>query len=206
VTEHDWLTGVDPDPMLDFLSATASDRKLRLFGCACCRRVWGRITDSRSRAAVGAAERYAEGQLTPAQLRAAMLAGWVASRDDGGIAAAVAAREVASYAGRFAAWYAACAGAPAAGWGPLRAAQASLLRCLLGNPFRPARLDPAWRTRTVQAVAQVIYDEHDFGMVAVLADALEDAGCESAEFLAHCRLPGEHARGCWVVDLVLGKQ
>jgi hypothetical protein len=79
------------------------------------------------------------------------------------------------------------------------------LRCLFGNPFRPVAFDPAWRAPTAVALAQRIYDERDFGAMPVLADALQDAGCEHPDVLAHCRGGGEHARGCWVVDLVLGK-
>jgi hypothetical protein len=88
-----------------------------------------------------------------------------------------------------------------------RATQAALLRCLFGNPFRPVSLDPAWRTRTALALAQAIYDERDFAMLPVLADALEDAGCENGQVLAHCRQQGvPHVRGCWVVDLLLDKE
>ncbi len=87
-----------------------------------------------------------------------------------------------------------------------RAVQTNLLRNIFGNPFRPASFDPAWRTRTAAAIAQVIYDDRDFSLLPVLADALEDAGCENADILNHCRQPGEHVRGCWVVDLVLGKE
>ncbi len=74
-----------------------------------------------------------------------------------------------------------------------------------GNPFRPVALDPAWCTSTVVALARGIYDERAFDRMPILADALQDAGCDSADVLTHCRGPGPHARGCWVVDLVLGK-
>ncbi|MBA4064130.1 MAG: hypothetical protein C0501_10535 [Isosphaera sp.] len=69
----------------------------------------------------------------------------------------------------------------------------------------PEILKPAWRTSTVLALAQGIYGERAFDRLPILADALQDAGCEDADILAHCRGPGPHARGCWVVDLVLGK-
>jgi hypothetical protein len=84
-------------------------------------------------------------------------------------------------------------------------ASAALLRCIVGNPFRPTSLDPNWRTTTVLALAQGIYDDRAFDRLPILADALQDAGCDNEEMLAHCRGPGPHARGCWVVDLVLGK-
>jgi hypothetical protein len=87
------------------------------------------------------------------------------------------------------------------------AVRAALLRELVGNPFRPPELDPAWlewRGRTVLRIAQAIYDESRFEELPVLADALEEAGCTDADLLAHCR-GGEHFRGCWVVDLILSK-
>jgi hypothetical protein len=85
------------------------------------------------------------------------------------------------------------------------AAQAQLLRCIFGNPFRPVAFDPEWRTSTVVQLARGIYDDRDFDRLPILADALQDAGCNNADVLNHCRQPGPHARGCWVVDLVLGK-
>jgi hypothetical protein len=87
--------------------------------------------------------------------------------------------------------------------------QADLVRCILGNPFRPARLDPIYldtNDGAARRVAQAIYDGHAFADLPVLADALEDAGCTDDAVLSHCRDAGPHARGCWVVDLVLGKQ
>ena len=84
--------------------------------------------------------------------------------------------------------------------------QAVLLRDTFGNPFRSAPVDPAWRTPTATAIAQSIYDERRFRDLPILADALEEAGCTNHEVLRHCREPGEHVRGCWVVDLVLGKE
>jgi len=80
------------------------------------------------------------------------------------------------------------------------------LDCIFGNPFRPVTLNPAWRTATVIALAEAIYADRAFDRLPILADALEEAGCTSAEVLNHCRQPGEHVRGCWAVDLVLGKQ
>ena len=80
-----------------------------------------------------------------------------------------------------------------------------LVRCVFGNPFRPAQLDPTWRTSTVIALAEGIYADRAFDRLPILADALEDAGCTDGAILDHCRQPGEHVRGCWVVDLVLGK-
>ena len=83
--------------------------------------------------------------------------------------------------------------------------QPSLIRDIFGNPFRPVSIKPAWQTTNATALAQSIYDERAFERMPIVADALEDAGCDNADILNHCRQPGEHVRGCWVVDLVLGK-
>ncbi|MBX3397363.1 MAG: hypothetical protein KF873_01365 [Gemmataceae bacterium] len=81
-----------------------------------------------------------------------------------------------------------------------------MLHCLFGNPFRPVAFDPNWRTSTAIGLAQTMYDARDFGAMPILADALQDAGGEDAAILDHCRdAAGVHVRGCWVVDLVLGK-
>jgi hypothetical protein len=85
--------------------------------------------------------------------------------------------------------------------------QADILREVIGNPFRPVALDPAWPTDTVLALARQMYDARDFGAMPILADALQDAGCDSADVLDHCRdASAVHVRGCWVVDLLLGKK
>ena len=79
---------------------------------------------------------------------------------------------------------------------------------LFGNSFRPVAVDPCWlfwNDATVPRIAQRIYDERDFAAMPILGDAFEDAGCADAVILDHCRQPGEHVRGCWVVDLLLGK-
>ncbi len=72
--------------------------------------------------------------------------------------------------------------------------------------FRPITLDPSWLTPTVKQLATVIYEERQFGKMSLLGDALEEAGCDNEDVLKHCRGRGEHARGCWVVDKVLGKE
>ena len=80
-----------------------------------------------------------------------------------------------------------------------------LLRDIFGNPFRPARFDPAWRTSTAVALASQMYESREFSAMPILADALQDAGCDNDDVLNHCRGLGPHVRGCWVVDLMLGK-
>jgi hypothetical protein len=86
------------------------------------------------------------------------------------------------------------------------ACQCDLLRDVFGNPFRSVTLDPSWRSPTTTSLANVIYAERRFDDMPVLADALEEAGCTNDDILDHCRGPGPHVRGCWVVDLILGKQ
>jgi hypothetical protein len=82
--------------------------------------------------------------------------------------------------------------------------QSDLLRDLFGNPFRPVAFDPAWRTAAVLALAGSADESGDYGALPILADALQEAGCEDAEVLTHCRAAPVHARGCWVVDAALG--
>src|SRR5262249_35215360 len=84
--------------------------------------------------------------------------------------------------------------------------QCDLLRDIFGNPFRPNAIDQSWLTPRVKTLAKAIYDDRSFGGLPILADALEEAGCTNANILDHCHKPGEHVRGCWVVDLVLGKE
>jgi hypothetical protein len=82
------------------------------------------------------------------------------------------------------------------------------LRDIFGDPFRTISVDSLWtewNDHTVPRLAQAIYDEYAFDRLPILADALEEAGCTDADILNHCRKPGEHVRGCWVVDLLLNK-
>ena len=87
-----------------------------------------------------------------------------------------------------------------------RRAQYLLVNDIFGNPFRPIVADLLWLTPTVQSIAASIYQDRAFDRLPILADALEEAGCTNADVLLHCRKPAEHVRGCWVVDLVLGKK
>jgi hypothetical protein len=215
VTEAEWLACADPSPMLAHLRGHASDRKLRLFAVACCRRIWPLLTDERSRGAVEVAEAYAEGEATDRELAAAST-----SACDAGEDAYAGARATEDYPAAAAFQVAGAVehlavvpGITTAAAGPDRreelAAQAALLRCLFGNPFRPApAADPAWlawNDRTVPKLAEAIYEDRRFEDLPVLADALLDAGCTDAELLGHLRGPGPHARGCWALDLLLGK-
>jgi hypothetical protein len=82
----------------------------------------------------------------------------------------------------------------------------ALLREMFGNPFRPVAFSPEWRTDTAVTLAAQMYEARDFSAMPILADALQDAGCDDPALLWHCRDAAQvHVRGCWVVDLVLGK-
>jgi hypothetical protein len=84
--------------------------------------------------------------------------------------------------------------------------QSALVHDIVGNPFRPLSCQSSWLTSTVTPLARAVYEGRHFEDMPILADALEDAGCDNADVLSHCRQPGEHVRGCWVVDMLLGKQ
>ena len=86
-----------------------------------------------------------------------------------------------------------------------RERQAFLLRDIFGNPFRPVSFLPEWRTSTVLSLAQGIYSDRAFDRMPILADALQDSGCDNEDILNHCRGPGPHCRGCWVCDLCLNE-
>jgi hypothetical protein len=83
--------------------------------------------------------------------------------------------------------------------------QAQILRDILGNPFRPVVVEPEWLTDTVVSLARQMYVTQDFTAMPILADALQEAGCENADILGHCRdEKQQHVRGCWVLDLIIG--
>jgi hypothetical protein len=96
------------------------------------------------------------------------------------------------------------------GWARERRQQADFLRDIFGPcPNRPVAIDPGWLTwndATVVKLAQAIYSDRAFEQMPILADALEEAGCTNEDMLKHCRSDGEHVRGCWVVDRILGKE
>ncbi len=212
MTEVEWLTGTDPTSMLEFLQGKASDRKLRLFACACCRRIWRYLSDPRSKEAIERAEEFADGILTAVELQVMWDAAWEATHH---------LHDAAFHASRAAAW----ATQASAGFASSESAdaaiaatvcdpydpeedhlyQASSLGCIFSNPFRPITLDPSWLTSTVLTLAQGIYAERAFDRLPILADALQDAGCENPDVLDHCRGPGPHVRGCWVVDMLTNR-
>jgi len=81
----------------------------------------------------------------------------------------------------------------------------ALLRELFGNVFDPVVVEPAWLTSTVRALAHQIHHRGEFDLLPVLGDALQDAGCDDEQVLDHCHRPGDHVRGCFVIDALLGR-
>jgi hypothetical protein len=177
--------------MLLGLRDRCGPRKLRLFAVACCR-LMDRRGNTSGLAALELAEQVADGLLPLAEAQAhespiRRLLG------DSRALATNPFRSARQFVEDDRAWAA--------------VDRVALLRDLFGPlPFRPAPFDPTWRTPDVLRLAQGIYDARRFEGLPVLADALEEAGCDDAEILGHCRQGGDHARGCWVVDLVLGKE
>ena len=215
--ESEWLATTNPTAMLEDVCLT-SERKLRLFCVACCRRVWEHLPGHGSRRAVRVAERYADGSADAAELDAAREADEPhASPGHGPVRVAYHAAkpspDAASCVLHASLLRADSASPPGsasdAGWDEAdaaeSAAQAALLRDVFGNPFRPVTFEAAWRTPAAVALASQMYESRDFSAMPILADALQEAGCEDEQILQHCRGGGLHVRGCWVVDLVLGK-
>jgi hypothetical protein len=217
MTEAEWLVCADLYAMLRHLHERVSVRKMRLFACACCRRVTHLYPDPRLNEATETVERHAEGRATDAELMAVRdlaltielnyewpaSARWVAAAVDWA-AMSYCAADVPTMA-------ACCAqrALPPAAHQDEMAAQCTLLREVIGNPFQYGQSDGDWlrwnRGATVGEMARVIADERRFDELPVLADALVEAGCDSEAVLRHCREGGPHVRGCWVVDLLTGK-
>jgi hypothetical protein len=183
-------------------------RKRRLYLAALCRHFWKYLPSATGRQAIEAAEAFVDGRVSADDLRAAH----VANRD--AYLAEITARGKQSVHTRgvqvaHCAYEAsrpeACRMVPA--WSrTVTPITTGLLRDLFVDPFRPVAFDPRWRTADVVGMARGIYEERAFDRLPILADALMDAGCEDAAILGHCRSTGPHVRGCWVVDLVLGKE
>ncbi len=226
MTEEEWLTQLRlPQWMVIYLndqgaSRTKSGRrKYRLFACQCCRDVWKWLPDDRLHDAVMTAEEFADGLRTKEELEAAR-AGVVRLADDSGpfghakqrvrvaIDMAIATTDAQAFS---AAFEMTATEAPLGG--QLRTNSdrddthlCRLIRDIFGNPFRPVTFAPEWRSSSAVGLAQSMYESRDFSPMPILADALEDAGCDNPDILAHCRAENAvHVRGCWVVDLVLGK-
>ena len=198
MTEAEWLDSDDLPALWEVARARLSHRQLRLFGVAYCGFL--RKTPHWQDVVVFEpwAELAADGKMTLDEAHAAVQS----EQDQDHFFRGLLADDPASRRGP------SVTGILALSLGTPDAYQKAqqILRCIAGNPFRPTVLDSVWRTANVIALAQTIYDDRAFDRLPILADALEDAGCTDRAILDHCRQPGEHTRGCWVVDLVLGKE
>jgi hypothetical protein len=255
-TDEEWHSSSDPALLLESVRDAASGRKLRLFACACCRRIWDLLPDGPHRRLVEVIEACADGRASAAELTVATAAGdeeekhvsagaedaehdpllgpqlgaaakavWAVriaahspARGDVFEVALDAARSCAEAAGLQARGLAVAA-PPASGVTSGEAAedvrasaeaaahrsQAMLVRELFGNPFRPVRADSGWVSPGVVALARTMYEASDFDRFPELAVAVEAAGCTEGEVVGHCRTRRPHARGCWVLDLILGQ-
>lgn len=228
MTEAGWLACSDPDLMLEHLRGRrVYDRKLRLFACACCRLVWKWIKDERSRWAVEYAEHFADRRAKGHEMASASRAAFTVIADfvrelpasgttdrdleiEINVADAVWRTSnpssiqgcilVIAQRTRFTERHHGEDGGKGA-------MQSRLLRDIFGrpHPFPQVGMNRGWLTADMVALASSIYEDRAFDRMPILADALEDGGCDSAEVLTHCRGSGPHVRGCWVVDLILSK-
>ena len=232
MTEQEWLACTHPTPMLDFVRGKASDRKLRLFAYACCRLAGFGCSDIPERFADGKAtademaDLMREVESEGVEIAKARV-GW----PGGGYTltpatcepdAQTAARDTAYYVAAEMSYRAAEASEQTETMTKesqqriiederkrAQALLADLLREIIGNPFRCCEVPPfwlQWNDGTIGKISQGIYDEHAFDTISILADAVEEAGCDNAEILGHLRGSGPHFRGCWVVDLLLGRK
>jgi len=219
-TERQWLdlpprevpAGPRREQLVQFLRQVGSERRLRLFACACVRGVPDLPGDARLLRAVAAAEDFAEGRLNAADLERVRIGTYdvlaeyqfqneIATHptfgDDDpavGLVAAVCELLHLDTAVSLPSWLR----EPF----PYRAT----LYDVFGNPFRPVTVAAewlAWRDGLVVEMARSIYDERRFVDGPILADALEEAGCAEPALLGHLRSPGRHVRGCWAIDLLL---
>jgi hypothetical protein len=211
MTEAEWLVADDPSAMLRFLGPRLSDRKRRLFACACCRLFWHLLSGPLAAPAVDAAERYADGLISHRQLQDIACGRWSQIEPVSGVAfeKVLQAVQAAAAVSRGTVFSLTESFQLIQRVDEDRKTQAILLRDLAGNPYRTLSGELPWLTwesGMVAKLAQSIYDERSFEDLPVLADALEDAGCRDAVLLEHCRARGPHAKGCWAVDLLLQKK
>jgi hypothetical protein len=213
VTEEVWTASEDPDSLLDAAKAMKQlpARKARLFASGCFRLVWDRIQADDIRLAVEMSDSRADKKISQQELEGHRYPMTVASDNvRSWLAVAIQSLATSNLSTSYVAWQVrtstqndiyrhARRGIPCR-------SQADLVREVVGNPFRPVLFDSRWRTSDVVGLARAIYEDKAFERMPILADALMDAGCEDEQVISHCRGDGPHVRGCWVVDLVLGKE
>ena len=221
MTEEEWISAARPSKLLRFLhsDADASDRKFRLFGVACCRRVVEQLPDVTLADVIDGCEQLADdftfARLTSLRRTADRVAESARSVDSDSdqdyIEYSTAVCQLTEYPIAPEHCADSCMNALCGhddydtGRGEMLF-QVDLLRDVFGNPFRPVVFSSEWRTDTAVSLARTMYESREFGAMPILADALQDAGCDNPDILDHCRDTAQvHVRGCWVVDLVLGK-
>jgi len=203
--EQEWLACSEPQRMLGYLRRTGwNDRKLRLFTSLLLRRVTAQWRETGIVRAIDANECYADREMSWPDCSAILTSAepigsydqkflWDSLRNPFALQFAFHELKHKHYQrGEV--------------WSSVACAVCDYLRDMFANPFRPNSLHSVWRSGTVVSIAQAIYDERAFERMPILGDALEDAGCDNGDVLNHCRQPGVHVRGCWVVDLLLGKE
>lgn len=220
MTEQEWLACEDPQPMLWFMQDRMSDRHSWAFIAACLRRTivaMGERNEERRRSleeAIEPLDRFLLGTANEVDLESLYPPDRTNPAFGDTMACSLnAAEEVTEeilcmkrFANRTKERRAAAKNAARiATRNAERTAQAVLLRCILGNPFHPITIHAQWLTSNVVDLAQTVYEEQAFDRMPILAVALTDAGCDNADILDHCKGPGPHTRGCWVVDLLIGK-
>jgi hypothetical protein len=234
MSQKRWLDSLEPGPMLDFLGGTMTARKLRLLACAACRYVWDQLIDDRSREAVIVAELFADDHASNEKLEQAFKEACRACGDHsakgGNISSAAAAVHHACWYGNdflvAAKRSLACAAhvavyqaardvdsgrmTIASNWETLvqkreNGKMARLVREVFGNPFKSVAMEATFLTPAVADVARTIYEQRAFQRLPEISVLLEASGYKNKLVLEHCRDPRPHYRGCWAVDLVLGK-
>jgi hypothetical protein len=235
MTERDWLTSADPLGMLDELfplrgvdSTEPQPRRSRLYLIACARRAWGSLPGV-CRAVVTAAERVYARRETDRKLRDEVYPHAEALVHCRGEAEAVNAigRGLVDLGHARAADVWADADVESGRWSgfahlafypfyrstpnyhriPAELHSAELLREVFGNPAaRRPPLEAAWFTENVVRLAAHADAAADFAVLPILADALQEAGCDRADVLDHLRGTCPHVRGCWVIEEILGRR
>jgi hypothetical protein len=223
MTETQWFVCDDPRQMIQFLShARWSERQARLFAVACCRQL-PKLPDDRLQRAIETSERFADSQVDDVGLCNVMriardVVEWEARHDMASsqshaaeVVAATVQYPTEDYTAvdELIAWARAEHSTPSdarAIEDALRRTLTSFVRDIASNPFRPVTFTSEWRTDAAVTLARQMYESRDFSAMPILADALQDAGCNNDDMLNHCRdINQVHVRGCWVVDTVLGK-
>ncbi len=218
MTEPQWLGSQDPFGMLDFIADKVSERKLRLFVASCCRRIESLFPHLGGQTCLNVVDRWADALATDQEVEEAVsrvLVGWEPEQEIETVIReniADALLEICERSGNpvevargVSLRTRDAATASGASSTSEAKAQATALRDIVGNPFHKQSLDPACLTSQVSHVANANYQQPRFDNLRVLGDTLEEAGCMDLEVLSHCRESGPHVRGCWVVDLILGK-